>query len=71
MVGYLPLLKDDPGLTHEQRAKFTGIALDKARRLEELLGEFFDISRMETISLAMASPSPAPPVREDRAASRR
>ena len=47
MVGYLTLLKDDPGLTHEQRAKFTGIALDKARRLEELLGEFFDISRMD------------------------
>lgn len=47
VVGYLTLLKDDPGLTHEQRAKFTGIALDKARRLEELLGEFFDISRMD------------------------
>ena len=47
VVGYLTLLKDNPGLTHEQRAKFTGIALDKARRLEELLGEFFDISRMD------------------------
>ncbi len=47
VVGYLTLLKDDPGLTHAQRAKFTGIALDKARRLEELLGEFFDISRMD------------------------
>lgn len=47
VVGYLTLLRDDPGLTPEQRAKFTGIALDKARRLEELLGEFFDISRMD------------------------
>lgn len=47
VVGYLTLLKDDPGLTPEQRAKFTGVALDKARRLEELLGEFFDISRMD------------------------
>ena len=47
VVGYLTLLRDDPGLTPEQRAKFTGVALDKARRLEELLGEFFDISRMD------------------------
>ena len=47
VVGYLTLLRDDPGLTAEQRAKYTGIALDKARRLEELLGEFFDISRLE------------------------
>ena len=41
------LLRDDPGLDAAQRAKFTGIALDKARRLEELLGEFFDITRMD------------------------
>ena len=47
VVGYLTLLRDDPGLTAEQRAKFTGIALDKARRLEELLGEFFDITKMD------------------------
>ena len=47
VVGYLTLLQDDPGLTQEQRVKFTGVALDKARRLEELLGEFFDITRMD------------------------
>ena len=47
VIGYLTLLHDEPGLTEEQRAKFTGVALDKARRLEELLGEFFDITRMD------------------------
>jgi two-component system sensor histidine kinase VanS len=47
VVGYLTLLRDDPGLDGEQRAKYTGIALDKAERLEELLGEFFDITRMD------------------------
>ena len=47
VVGYLTLLHDDPGLDMEQRAKFTGIALDKAMRLEELLGEFFDITKMD------------------------
>ena len=30
----------------EQRAKYIGIALDKAYRLEQLINEFFDITRM-------------------------
>lgn len=47
VLGYLELLRDEPGLTEEQRAKYTGIALDKAKRLEELVGEFFDINTME------------------------
>ena len=47
VVGYLTLLRDRPEMDPEQRAKYTGIALDKAERLEELLGEFFDITRMD------------------------
>lgn len=47
VLGYLELLRDEPGLSEEQRAKYTDIALDKARRLEELVGEFFDINTME------------------------
>ena len=47
VLGYLNLLHDEPGLTAEQRAKYTGIALDKAKRLEELISEFFDITRMD------------------------
>lgn len=47
VVGYLTLLRDRPDLTPEERSRFTAVALDKALRLEELLGEFFDISRME------------------------
>ena len=48
VVGYLTLLHDGGDkLTEEQRAKFTGVSLDKARRLEELLGEFFDITRLD------------------------
>lgn len=45
VIGYLNLLKDDPELTPEQRAKYTGIALDKALRLEDLMLEFFEITR--------------------------
>lgn len=47
VLGYLELLRDEPGLSEEQRAKYTGIALSKARRLEELVGEFFDINTMD------------------------
>ena len=51
VLGYLNLLRDDPGLTAEQRAKYTAIALDKANRLGELIGEFFDITRMDFAAL--------------------
>lgn len=47
VIGYLNLLHDQPDLEPEQRARYTGIALDKARRLEELISEFFDINRLE------------------------
>lgn len=52
VVGYLTLLHDEPGLDAEQRCKYTGIALDKSQRLEELLSEFFDITRMDLKSAA-------------------
>ena len=47
VLGYLTLLRDQPQLPAEQREKYTGIALEKAQRLQELIGEFFDISRMD------------------------
>lgn len=47
VLGYLQLLRDEPNLTEDQRAKYTGVALSKARRLEELVGEFFDINTMD------------------------
>lgn len=47
VIGYLNLLHDQPELEPEERAKYTGIALEKAQRLEELVGQFFDINRME------------------------
>lgn len=45
VIGYLTLLEECPELTQSQRAKFTGIALDKAYRLEQLITEFFEITR--------------------------
>ncbi|MCB5953354.1 HAMP domain-containing histidine kinase [Enterococcus sp. BWT-B8] len=45
VIGYLNLLIDSPELTTAQRAKYQQITLDKAGRLEELINEFFDITR--------------------------
>lgn len=45
VIGYLSLLRDEPELSPERRARYTGIALEKAERLEELINEFFDITR--------------------------
>ena len=47
VVGYLTLLDERKELGREERERYTGVALDKARRLQELLGEFFDITRLD------------------------
>ena len=47
VVGYLSLLQEAPDLPLEQRARFTGVALDKAHRLDALIEEFFDITRFD------------------------
>ena len=54
VVGYLSLLRDNPELPAEQRAKYVDITVDKAYRLEELLDEFFDVTRMSTKSMVLS-----------------
>lgn len=51
VIGYLSLLSEAPDMPAKQRAKYTGIALDKAYRLEELINEFFDITRFNLQSI--------------------
>lgn len=46
VIGYLSLLEEAPDMPPEQRGKYVGIALDKAIRLEQLINEFFDITRL-------------------------
>lgn len=53
VIGYLTLLKDEPELSPEFRARYTGIALDKAIRLEDLINEFFDITRFNLTTLTL------------------
>ena len=45
VVGYLSLLEEAPDMPPEQKAKYVHIALDKALRLEQLINEFFEITR--------------------------
>lgn len=53
VIGYLNLLKEQPDLASEQRTKYTGIALEKAERLEELINEFFDITRFNLSAITL------------------
>lgn len=53
VIGYLSLLQDEPQISPQLRERYTGIALDKALRLEELIGEFFDITRFNLTTLTL------------------
>jgi len=53
IIGYLSLLSEAPDMPPEQKAKYVGITLEKAYRLEQLINEFFEITRfnLQTIVL--------------------
>lgn len=53
VIGYLSLLDECPNLPPEQRAKYIGISLEKAYRLEELINEFFEITRFNINSITL------------------
>lgn len=53
VIGYLTLLRDEPDISDESRAKYTAVALDRSQRLEELINEFFDITRFSLTTLAL------------------
>lgn len=45
VIGYLSLLEEAPDMPLEQKAKYVHITLEKASRLEQLINEFFEITR--------------------------
>lgn len=45
IIAYLSLLNEAPDMPLEQREKYTRISLEKAKRLGELINEFFEITR--------------------------
>ena len=53
VIGYLTFLRDEPQISEEMRSRYTGIALDKAERLEDLINEFFDITRFNLTNIQL------------------
>lgn len=53
VIGYLTLLRDEPQISQEMRCRYMDIALEKAERLEELINEFFDITRFNLTTLTL------------------
>ena len=45
VIGYLALLAEEPDLPYEKRERFASAALDRARRLDGKMDEFFEITR--------------------------
>lgn len=54
IIGYLSMLDEAPDMPVEQKEKYVHITLDKAYRLEQLIDEFFEVTRynLQTITLS-------------------
>jgi two-component system sensor histidine kinase VanS len=53
IIGYLSLVDEEANMTTEQKAKYIGISLEKAYRLEQLINEFFEITRFNLQSIVL------------------
>lgn len=53
VIGYLSLLDEARDMPQKQKEKYVDIALKKAYRLEELINEFFDITRFNLQSITL------------------
>lgn len=53
VIGYLNLLRDEPQISGELREKYVNISLDKAQRLEDLINEFFEITRFQLSGITL------------------
>ncbi len=54
VIGYLSLLDEAPDMPPEQKAKYVGITLEKAYALEQLIDEFFEITRFNLQSIVLS-----------------
>ena len=53
VIGYLTLLRDESQISNELRERYLSISLDKAERLEELINEFFEITRFNLSNITL------------------
>lgn len=54
VIGYLNLLRDENQISEELREKYLSISLEKAERLEDLINEFFEITRFNLSNITLA-----------------
>lgn len=57
VIGYLTLLRDERQISPELQEKYLSISLEKAERLEELINEFFEITRFNLSHLELEKSS--------------
>lgn len=57
VIGYLTLLKEEREISPELQQKYLSISLEKAERLEELINEFFEITRFNLTHLELEKTS--------------
>ena len=53
VIGYLTLLRDEGQISDELRERYLSISLDKAERLEDLINEFFEITRFNLSNITL------------------
>lgn len=53
VIGYLTLLRDERQISEELREKYLNISLEKAERLEDLINEFFEITRFNLSNMTL------------------
>ena len=53
VIGYLTLLRDENQISDELRQRYLSITLDKAERLEDLINEFFEITRFNLSNITL------------------
>ena len=53
VIGYLTLLRDENQISEELREKYLSISLEKAEHLEDLINEFFEITRFNLSNITL------------------
>jgi two-component system sensor histidine kinase VanS len=53
VIGYLTLLRDESQISTQLRERYLSISLEKAERLEDLINEFFEITRFNLSNLTL------------------
>ncbi|QWU13240.1 two-component system, OmpR family, sensor histidine kinase VanS [Paenibacillus sophorae] len=53
IIGYLTLLRDEKQISHEMHDRYIQVTLKNAERLDELINEFFDITRFNLAHVSL------------------